>query len=65
MALNFQKVTVFSGDCKDGRVFTDRRSFGTLDKAIERAHEYRSALHVDIIDKRTKEVVWSWDANEQ
>ncbi len=54
-----------------GKVQTDRSSFKTVDKAIEKAQKfiekkidggYKTTLEVIIIDKYTKEVLWTYKA---
>lgn len=65
----YQMVHTYSFD-KNGKVQTQKSSFGSLAKAIENAEMWinksegwidTTAKHIDIINKETGEILWTWE----
>ena len=72
MARKFQMVQTYTFD-KNGKENTERSSFMTLERAIEQANFWinkeeswidTTVKHIEIINKETKEVVWTYTAPE-
>ena len=73
MARRFQKIQSYTFDTArgDNREHTEKSSFATLGKAIEDAEMWISksepwidttVTHIEIVDKETNEIVWSYRA---
>lgn len=80
MARNIQMVHSYTFDnerCAQrrslevGKEYTEKSSFGTLEKAIENAQMWinkseswidTTVTHIEIINKETKETLWTWQA---
>lgn len=77
MARNIQMIHSFTYDSNEhrdvvlGKVYTQKSSFSTLEKAVEDARKWiaKSETWMDvttsavkIINKETKEMLWSWEA---
>ena len=72
MTKNFQMIHTYSFD-KNGKEQTQKTSFGTLEKAIENAEMWinkteswisTTAKEITIINKESKEVQWTWKAEQ-
>ena len=68
---NIQMTMTYNLDRTGNEVHTQKSSFGTLEKAIENAKMFiyrkeswidTTVLSVKIINKETKEQMWSWEA---
>ncbi len=73
MKRKFQKIHTYTFDNNRGGAgeHTERSSFSTLEKAIEDAEFWinksepwidTTVTHIEIVDKETKEVLWTYKA---
>ncbi len=71
MKRTIQQIMTYKLDRTGDEIHTSRSSFGTLERAIEDANNYiyrvedwmdTTVLNVEIINKETKETLWTYTA---